>query len=313
MSQSTIQRATGRWPEILTALGIDKNYLRNTHGPCPISGGSDRFRFDDKNGTGSWYCGALDPQAGYGIHLAMLWTGKSMPEVSREIDDIIGRDPVDIPAPKVRDPRPALRDVARRAQLVADAITPVRQYLHKRCLSPAPQTRYVASQAYWQDGAIASQLPCMAHLVVDKDGLPATWHLTYLTNRGDKADVPCPRKIMTPSRDWKGGAVRLWDLDSSDKIMGIAEGIETALAGHQLWAGLKVWSALNANNLAAWEPPQGLEQVVIFADNDASFTGQAAAYELARRLSVKNKLNVTVCVPEEIGTDWNDDLMELRT
>ena len=46
-------RARGRWPGILTALGVPAKALRNRHGPCPVCGGKDRFRFDDKGGAGN--------------------------------------------------------------------------------------------------------------------------------------------------------------------------------------------------------------------------------------------------------------------
>ena len=55
-----------------------------------------------------------------------------------------------------------------------------------------------------------------------------------------------------------------------------------------------------------FEPPAGLHRLAIFADNDANFVGQQAAFELARRLS--GKLDVKVDIPPEPGLDWNDAL-----
>ncbi len=44
---------TGKWYGVLSSLGIDRNYLQNKHGPCPICmEGTDRFRFDDKDARG---------------------------------------------------------------------------------------------------------------------------------------------------------------------------------------------------------------------------------------------------------------------
>lgn len=37
--------AIGRWPDLLTAVGIDTPF-NGKHGPCPACGGKDRFRFD---------------------------------------------------------------------------------------------------------------------------------------------------------------------------------------------------------------------------------------------------------------------------
>jgi phage/plasmid primase-like uncharacterized protein len=59
--------AIGRWPEIFAALGIDVGNGR--HMPCPACGGTDRFRFDDQEGRGTWFCNQCSPQAGDGFAL----------------------------------------------------------------------------------------------------------------------------------------------------------------------------------------------------------------------------------------------------
>ena len=43
--------ATGRWPNILAHFGVAEKFLTGKHGPCPICGGKDRFRFDNKEGA----------------------------------------------------------------------------------------------------------------------------------------------------------------------------------------------------------------------------------------------------------------------
>ncbi len=51
------QMATGRWTEILTYCGgLTSKQLCNRHQPCPLCQGTDRYRFDNKNGSGSYYC-----------------------------------------------------------------------------------------------------------------------------------------------------------------------------------------------------------------------------------------------------------------
>ncbi len=44
----------GRWPVLLQAAGIDAGFLQRRHGPCPVCGGKDRFRFTDREGRGTW-------------------------------------------------------------------------------------------------------------------------------------------------------------------------------------------------------------------------------------------------------------------
>lgn len=52
---NVINAALGHWPVILPALGITVPG-GGKHGACPACGGKDRFRFDDKDGRGTWFC-----------------------------------------------------------------------------------------------------------------------------------------------------------------------------------------------------------------------------------------------------------------
>jgi putative DNA primase/helicase len=68
----TLDRAHDRWPEILSRFGIDRRFLRNRHGPCPVCGGKDRFRFDDLHGSGSHYCNQCGASRGHGAGIRLL-------------------------------------------------------------------------------------------------------------------------------------------------------------------------------------------------------------------------------------------------
>ena len=103
-----------------------------------------------------------------------------------------------------------------------------------------------------------------------------------------------------------GPAIRLFD---ATEELALAEGIETGLAVH-LSLGVPVWASYSASNLEhIWIPPS-VKRVRIYADNDANFAGQAAAYALARRLKseekVSGKRDVRVFVPQKVNTDWAD-------
>ncbi|WP_269209357.1 toprim domain-containing protein [Methylobacter luteus] len=73
----------------------------------------------------------------------------------------------------------------------------------------------------------------------------------------------------------------------------MAEGIETALATMQD-DGYPCWAAANATMMEQVEVPDYVRTVIIYADNDSSFTGQKAAYTLANRLKVKKGKEVYV-------------------
>ena len=100
-----------------------------------------------------------------------------------------------------------------------------------------------------------------------------------------------------------GGAIRLNKIGTGNAIV-IGEGIETSLSAGIL-TGLPAWSSMDAGKLEKVEIPEQITQVVIAGDNDVSYTGQSAAYNLAKRLKNHGKI-VNVIFPEKIGTDFND-------
>ncbi len=86
------QRALHRWPGILAALGVPSKALRNKHGPCPMCGGKDRFRFDDKGGRGTWICSQCG--AGDGIELVKRFCNLEFKDAARVIEQHIGAAPL---------------------------------------------------------------------------------------------------------------------------------------------------------------------------------------------------------------------------
>ena len=80
--------ARGRWPEILNQLGYTLSATApHEHVTCPMCGGSDRFRFDNENGDGSFICsqGTGEPIAGDGFTL-LEHSGKSAAEALQAVN-----------------------------------------------------------------------------------------------------------------------------------------------------------------------------------------------------------------------------------
>jgi putative DNA primase/helicase len=136
--------------------------------------------------------------------------------------------------------------------------------------------------------------PAMIALVTGPDGAPVILHRTYLTVDGRKAPLEAPKRL-TPGSIVKGAAVRL---AAAGDVLGIAEGIETALSASALF-GVPCWAATNAAMLAGWQPPAAVKRIIIFADNDLSYAGQAAAYALARRIGPGPVVEVQI--PPRLG------------
>ena len=85
------QEARGHWPHILLRLGLPPEALRNRHQPCPVCGGKDRFRFDDKDGRGTYFCNQCG--AGDGFDLAMRYQGWDFRRCADEVQRILGNQP----------------------------------------------------------------------------------------------------------------------------------------------------------------------------------------------------------------------------
>lgn len=294
----TSDEAVGRWPGILQALGVDHQFLRNKHGPCPACGGKDRYRFDDKDGRGTWLCSFCG--AGDGFALLQRIFGWSFGHTAREVDRIVGTVQ---PGPIVQARTDESKVAALRAVWAASKTVtrgdPVWTYLNRRVgieVVPA-DLRFHPALKYNEGGMYPAMLAMMRY----PDNTGASIHRTFLTDDGQKAAVENSKKLM-PGKPLPTAAVRL---DPVERHMGIGEGIETALAASRRFH-MPVWAATSATLLECWVPPTGAEKILVAGDNDASLTGQAAAFALARRL-VREGYAVEVRIPGTKDRDWADE------
>lgn len=302
----TAHAAKGKWRGILMTLGVPEAALRDKHGPCPLCGGKDRFRWDNKDGGGTYICGQCG--AGDGMKLAIEYTGKPFREVAAMIDGIVGNVRRETPPPVMSEDeiRNRLRDTWKATQPIQVGDV-AHKYLTARGVDELiyPDALRFAPALRDGEGGIR---PCMVAMVgVPGEGKYCSMHRTFLKPDGSgKAEMASPRKMM-PGTLPDGACVMLSEYVPGGPL-GIAEGIETAMAASALYE-MPVWAAINSTLLAKWSPPEGCEEVAVFGDNDEKFAGQAAAWGLAHRLAIKG-LDVTVHIPERPGADWNDIHLE---
>lgn len=313
--------ALNHWTLILEEAGIQKDQLRDVHGPCPVCGGKDRFRFDDKEGSGSYFCGNPDHGPGDGFKLLMSYRNCSFAEAAQFVRDVLGERPVTAVThtpqpPQERDEakiRASLNSVAQACSRImpGDAVW---RYLKgtrgldlptiPRAIKLHPNLGYYEKRVGGKTVKVG-EYPAMIAVVSSPEGRPVTLHRTYLTLQGIKADVPEQKKLMK-GLGCKGGAIRLF---AAGKVLAVAEGIETALAVHCL-TGYPVWATVSATLMQSLEVPDYVEHLLIFADNDTPDergrrAGQEAAEILKKRIEAKG-IKVTVVLPSKAGTDFAD-------
>ena len=159
-----------------------------------------------------------------------------------------------------------------------------------------------ATVEYWDKGRRIGRFPALLADICDVAGALVTLHVTYLQG-GRKLTGHEPRKQLSAVAGRSGCAVRLMP---AGEELGVAEGIETALAAHRLH-DVSVWAALNTALLARFEPPPAVRTLLLFADRDAP--GLEAAARLMERLQGRVRLEMRI--PKTPAKDWNDVLVGL--
>jgi putative DNA primase/helicase len=302
-------RANGHWKSILSQA-IGEEYFSGNHGPCPLclkrtgDGGTDRFRFDNKNGQGTYFCNQCG--AGTGITLLCYHQDLMLPEAWKLVAKLLPTSTVEEPNKK--------SDYTKAIKYLIDSSVPVAPgsdvelYLHGRGIMKIPssirQTQYIDYSD--PEKPTYNAMLCRA----SKHGKLTGLHLTLLQH-GEKALIPNPRRLLKISDGvLQGSAIHLygnvWATINStlmvqveieqdrSRVLFLAEGIETALSTART-------VGISDND------PHGI--IIICGDNDPGYGGQAAAYTLAHKLTAKFGAEfVKVRIPEKCGTDWNDIL-----
>ena len=280
-------QARGKWVQILSENGIP---VSKKHGPCPMCGGKDRFRYSDIQGEGDWICNQCG--SGNGFQLLQRVHGWDNKTTMRKIEETL-RIPM-TPREQLRkkDPKPALIALWKRRQPWRD-VPQVRDYLLQRTPLQSEALYAIPDLEYWEHGKVR-RYPGMIALVTNAEGKGITIHRTYI------ADVTSRKKCMPPTEHMAGSSIRLMDFDDT---LGVAEGIETALCACDMF-NTPVWSVVSTFGMETWEPPESAKKIIIFGDNDQNYAGQKSAYILANRLAAHREVQIEI--PAYKGQDWAD-------
>ena len=267
----------GRWPDLLQQLGgLSAEQLTDTHQPCPLCGGTDRYRFDDKDGTGSWYCnqcGGKRQSGGGGSGMDLLMRVKNW------------------------DFKTAVRAVEQHLGVSSSSAAAKPHRIPEQPPADAPPPSLSGATAQWcYRNASGEQLfwiqridkPNGKKLFIHRVWLDGAWHRP---SRRDSftCDWPAPRPLY-----------RLADLtDRPDAPVLVCEGEKSADAAAQLFptAVCCAWpNGSNAINKADWSALAG-RRITLWPDADDA--GRQAMAKLAPKLLQAGALQVRIVTPPD--------------
>ncbi|HHT2664314.1 primase-helicase zinc-binding domain-containing protein [Citrobacter freundii] len=286
----TVKQACGHWPHILPALGV--TVIKNRHQACPVCGGSDRFRFDDKEGRGTWFCNQCG--AGDGLKLVEKVFGVTPSEAAGKVNAVTGNLP------------PVAPEVTAAAEAETEADRKAAAALAVKLMEKA---RPATGNAYLTRKGFPGR-ECLTLTILHKTG-----GVTYRAGDvvvplyDDSGELVNVQLINADGlkRTLKGGQVKgachiLDGKKEAGKRLWIAEGYATALTVHHL-TGETVMVALSSVNLLSLASLARHKfpacRIIIAADRDLNGDGQTKASAAAEACEG------VVALPPVFG-DWND-------
>ncbi|CAM3985749.1 primase-helicase zinc-binding domain-containing protein [Rahnella victoriana] len=289
--QNTVSAAKGRWPQLLSALGITVA-PHGHHSPCPVCGGKDRFRFDNREGRGTWICNQCG--AGDGLNLVERKLDISVKEAAVKVAEILGEvQPLAVHHDEAAEQKQkdnarhraagqakALVNAARKA--AGNAYLKNKGWPDKEALNLQGSGLHVGGIDFAAGDLVIPLYDLSGHLVN-----------AQLINGAGKKCTLAGGQVTGASHHFEG---------NDNTVIWMAEGYATGLTIHAL-TGETVYVTMGANNfphLAECLREKYPDAVLLMAaDNDENGTGQKKAKEAA------NLVNGKIALPLAAG-DWND-------
>jgi len=251
-----------------------------------------------ESGTGGDLLDLIARERGCGFRDALAWARGFVGEPPPSRKPRPAKPP---PAPDDAEREPsATLDLARRLwrEAVPAAETLVEVYLKHRGLRLEPRMPLRFHPRAWRNRANGPPGPAMVALMTHPErNEPTGVHVTYLRPDGHGKASGLAAKVMLGRR----GVIRLSPDEEVTLGLGIAEGIETAVAVMQRLGWRPVWAATCAGAVATFPVLPGIQSLTIFADADPA--GLRAAETCARRWSEAGREGY-VWTPER--GDWRD-------
>jgi len=290
-----LEQFNGQWRSVLENYGARLPSGKH-HGPCPVCGGKDRFRFDDKNGRGTWFCSQCEPQSGGGLLLLSRYLGKPTIEAAKEL---VGDDMHKSIAPK------------RIHQVNDDEIRKANIQQAKKGAAVLIASSFLTEHEYMTNKGLTGKWLTNGEPIMSKGAIIGTGELLLVPfyKNGELVNVQKITKDGTKRPLWGGDMAGVQHIiDGKTKTLAVVEGYATGVTVN-LMTGYEVYCGYNTGNLAAAvkkaKEDHPDSRIIIFADHDEldevhnRRPGEYFANEAAA------PFNAIVALPPELG-DWDD-------
>ncbi|HEY0209505.1 DUF927 domain-containing protein [Acerihabitans sp.] len=271
-------KATGHWPVILQRLDIPIN---RHEGECPSCGGATRYRFDDKEGRGTYHCSHCG--AGTGLDLVIKVKRCDARQAAELVANVMA---IPLPEPKPAREKPQSNQsiTDKVAALVAKAKPGISAYLQNKGLD-CPNMPILA------DGSLVLTLQTM-------DGTVTGAQL--IRPDGEK-------KLLAGSK--KKGAYHITHRIELPDVIILSEGIGTAISVGLMRPEAMIVAAIDAGNLLpvaqGFREKYPTARIIIAADNDVKPGHSNVGKESAEKAAIAVAGWVTL-PPTDHKADWDD-------
>jgi len=268
--------ANGRWESTLNSLGVTVPENKK-HGACPCCGGKDRFRFDDKEGRGTFYCNGCG--SGDGFTLVSKALNLSVKSAANVVNSIVGNNKP-LPIKKV-----VLPDYAKAAKTA--------EYLYNKTF-PVTEHPYLTRKGIKAHSHI--RISSRGDLVIPLFSGEQITSLQFIKPDGSKR--------MLGGGKIKGCFDYIGEYNPNDNLVLLCEGYATAATLFEC-TSIPTFYCFNANNLYSVAETLVREyefNPVICADNDSHLKNNVGV-EKAQQAAITFKLMAVA--PDEQG-DFND-------
>jgi phage/plasmid-associated DNA primase len=288
-----------RWFPILREVGgIDSDFLQDKHGPCPLCGGEDRWRWDDRDGDGGGFCnkcGGKQEAGGAisGFDLLMRSKGWEFKEAASEVKRFLGGEVADLRQTTKRG-KPAR--IPEKPPFAADAPSPGKS-VAQWCYTDINGDQLFWIQRY-EDAGKPDKRGKPKKTMVHRTWLDGKWHFPKRTD-AFTSEWPSPRPLL--------GQYELRRRPEAPVL--VVEGETTFDAACLLFPTHVVITWSNGSKAVGhvdWSPLAG-RKVTIWPDNDQD--GEQCATKLVGILHGIGADSVSVVTPPAgvpVGWDLAD-------